>query len=335
MASTWPWDDVRAAAQTGNAGVRCMRGHIVDTSLLCGTCQTTAQPALVPTAGPRVSKPVASLLESVVLVGLWDEQSQQIRNVGSGFIVDKKNGLIVTAGHVLFTMAEGNTFGEPYFGLEHAKAVIGVITDDSHMAKFRYFAKIVAHDIANIDACVLRITSKMEHDVEGEGEDCGTQPEILLINDMEAIKAENLQQLKMTRSFELEETVRILGFNQGGEGLLQQGKHVNRCADFAKGYICKKFKASWDDDSSQVSDSSSSTCFCPREEIVVMCPTISGHSGGPCVNDDGRVVGILSRADSVDRQRCYLVPSSELRDLVIEAKAACRIGMSKWNIETL
>ena len=107
---------------------------------------------------------------------------------------------------------------------------------------------------------------------------------------------------------------------------MEQGKHVSRVADFAKGYVCKKFKALWDESSSE---SSSCASFSPREEIVVMCPTISGHSGGPCVNDEGKVLGILSRADPVDRQRCYLVPASELKALVTKAKHACRVGSLK------
>ena len=72
-------------------------------------------------------------------------------------------------------------------------------------------------------------------------------------------------------------------------------------------------------------------CFCrkwpnptPEEQtlnkIVVICPTIGGHSGGPCVNQQGEVIGILSRADPADRQRCYLVPSSEWLPLVKTAK---------------
>lgn len=31
--------------------------------------------------------------------------------------------------------------------------------------------------------------------------------------------------------------------------------------------------------------------FQPRSEIVVICPTIGGHSGGPCVNQQGEVIG--------------------------------------------
>ena len=76
-----------------------------------------------------------------------------------------------------------------------------------------------------------------------------------------------------------------------------------------------------DDDSTSSGDSSTGDVgFTPRSEIVCLVPTISGHSGGPCLNDEGRVVGILSRADRVDRQRCYLVPSSELRTLVNKAR---------------
>merc|ERR1712046_262165 len=103
----------------------------------------------------------------------------------------------------------------------------------------------------------------------------------------------------------------------------ERGRHVNRSADFAKGYICKKFKAAISDDSSS-SDSSEHMTFLPREEIVIMCPTISGHSGGPCVNDEGKVLGILSRVDPVDRQRCYLVPSTELKTLICKAKKVSR-----------
>ena len=37
-------------------------------------------------------------------------------------------------------------------------------------------------------------------------------------------------------------------------------------------------------------------------------------------NEEGKVVGILSRGDPVDRQRCYLCPSSEIKMLVNKAK---------------
>lgn len=320
-ASTWSWDSVRAAAGTV---VRCMKGHRVDSNLISGIPKVPSPKLEVAnhhfTEMPK--KTVKDLLPSVVVVGLWDCESKVIRNVGSGFFVDRKLGLVITAGHILFQMEAGPNFGIPYFGLANAKVVIGIIREgeDSSNACFRYFAEIVAEDIHNVDACVLRITSRMEEDVDNEAL-LGQQPEISMKS---CIAEENLPALKVTRRYELEETIRILGYNQGGEGRLEQGKHVNRSADFAKGYICKQFKMLEDDNSDSDDESScGANGFSPREEVVIMCPTISGHSGGPCVNDEGKVIGILSRADPVDRQRCYLAPTNELKSLVNKAKKYC------------
>ena len=313
IASTWTWENIQRAVTTSNSGVRCSRGHLMDTSLLCGTsvCPLSTKPA-PPAISPKVSKPVHALLGSVVLVGLWDTVEKRILSVGSGFLVDQERGLVITAGHILFDMKEGGTFGAPYFGLKDAKVVIGVIRGGvGHDAAFRYFAKIVAHDMnSNVDACVLKIMTRLEKDVEGAGDGRADQREV----PVSSLVGEN-PALKLTSNFELEESVRVLGYNQGGEGVLVRGTHINRIPDFAKGYICKRCSVPGDDDSSESSSGSAKT-FSPREEIVVMCPTISGHSGGPCVNAEGAVVGILSRADPVDRQRCYLVPASKLKRLV-------------------
>jgi hypothetical protein len=326
-ASTWSWDSVRAATESGSAVMRCMRGHRVDSNSICGIINKQASlpktadgGGVHDTLAELPKKPVRDLLPSVVVVGLWDSKAKTIRSVGSGFVVDKKLGLVVTAGHVLFDMEKGRNFGTPYLGLKPAKAVIGVIPEggsSGNTAVFRYFADVVADDIHRMDACVLKITTRLEQGVDNDAL-VGEQPETIVNWQQQ----EALPSLKMTRRFELEEAVRILGFNQGGEGRLEQGKHVNRSADFAKGYICKEFKLLDDNDHSESSDSSPSGSggLSPREEIVIMCPTISGHSGGPYVNDEGKVVGILSRADCTDRQRCYLVPSSELKMLVSEAK---------------
>jgi hypothetical protein len=134
------------------------------------------------------------------------------------------------------------------------------------------------------------------------------------LNNPRALKQEQLQSLKMTEKCELEEQVRIVGYNQGGEGLLGPGESLNRYVDFAKGYVCMKFGRG------DVPAGKRRDRFKPREEFVVLCPTIGGHSGGPCVNQQGEVIGILSRADPAERQRCYLVPAKELKVLVNKAK---------------
>ena len=296
--------------------------------------------------------PVQDLLQAVVVVGLWDGKACKVVRVGSGFVVDKKRGLIVTAAHTLVNIwgDKKYPFGENYYGLRQGKVVIGVIPRDAddNVAVFRYFAKIVAKDDSmdqgecHLDACVLRITTRMEKDVaDGNGEGCGVQPERLLLNNPDALKKEKLQALKITEKCELDEQVRVIGYNQGGEGLLGPGQRLNRYVDFARGYVCKKFGTAVDNNESNndgagapVADGPTgvlaamttasvarSDRFLPRKEVVVICPTIGGHSGGPCVNQAGQVIGLLSRADPAESQRCYISPATEWKSLIKKAKS--------------
>jgi hypothetical protein len=332
-ASYWNISTLRSAVKNSEPKIRCQHGHEVDTRLVAGPVDTPQKAEEMMTApATDASVSVQTLLHSVVLVGLWDGKTQKIVRVGSGFVVDKKRGLIVTASHTLMNIwgDKNSPFGEDYYGLRQGKVVIGVIPREAgpdgyaneNVAVFRYFAKIVAKDPAidkgecHIDACVLKITTRLENDVGGNGQGCGSQPEKLLLNNPIAMKNERLQSLKVSARCELEEQVRILGFNQGGEGLLGPGESLSRYADFAKGYVCKKF-ASGEDSSggAKLRDR-----FKPRSEIVIICPTIGGHSGGPCVNQQGEVIGILSRADPAENQRCYLSPTHEWKHLVKLAK---------------
>merc|ERR1711937_296188 len=102
------------------------------------------------------------MLVSVVLVVLWDEDSKGICSVGSGFFVDKKLGLIMTAKHVLFNFENWENTGQPYFGLRNAKVIVGVIPDEekNHSAVFRYFAEIVSDSGDSVDACVIRLKTR-------------------------------------------------------------------------------------------------------------------------------------------------------------------------------
>ncbi len=331
-ASCWDMSTMRSSISNGDGTIRCSYGHRVDTRLVMGPFNNNPSARVDLLGQPRDSEqgvPVNDLLRAVVVVGLWDGKSNKVVRVGSGFIVDKKRGLIVTASHTLMNIWGDKKFpfGENYYGLRQGKVVIGIIPRnkdsdeiDGTRAVFRYFAKIVAKDPSieekgecHIDACVLRITTRMETEVEGDGEGCGEQPEKVLLNNPKALKREKLQNLKVTEKCELDEQVRILGYNQGGEGLLGPGESLNRYVDFARGYVCKKFASSEETDGLRHH-------FKPREEIVVICPTIGGHSGGPCVNQQGEVIGILSRADPAENNRCYLVPTHEWKVLVKQAK---------------
>jgi len=355
-ASSWEFTNIRSAVMKEEVMLRCQHGHRVDLRLIAGFNDTVQHNHKNAVAAGDVdvsdtAVPVQGLLRAVVVVGLWDGKSQKVVRVGSGFIVDRKRGLIVTAAHTLINIwgDKNYPFGENYYGLRQGKVVIGIIPDEvangKDMAVFRYFAKIVSKDPfldngeCKLDACVLKITTRMENDIGGDGEGCGDQPEKLLLNDPRALKNEDLKSLKMTDKCELDEQVRILGYNQGGEGLLAPGESLNRYVDFARGYVCMKFAHGSQDDGGAVSvggrlergTSTGSTGsngnkvrdrFKPRVEYVVICPTISGHSGGPVVNQQGEVIGILSRADPAENQRCYISPTNEWKPLVKQAKFA-------------
>jgi len=320
-----------------NETIRCQRGCIgLDSAALCGIAGQGADALSSQVAHENSVKPskggsFKDLMEGVVLVGLWDGDKKKIIYVGSGFIADRKQGLVITASHVLMEMKSGHKeFGRDYFGLKNGKAVIGVIPrssspsgDGSRSRKpvFRYFAEIIAKDVEHVDACVLRITSRMKEDVGGQGEGCGDQPETSLV------KGEGLTQLKMNQKFAIEELVRILGYNQGGEGLFKKGEYIFRTLDVVRGYVSSEFEndigvnmVEAEGLGSDGQMTSTSGIFRPTREIVVRCPTIPGHSGGPCVNHDGKVIGIVSRQDPVESERCYLVPASELEVLMENAR---------------
>jgi len=308
------WDRV-SEAKTHT--IRCIRGHILDTQTICGIAPATNRSNHGGRRNNEGKKKVNYLFSSVVIVGLWDNERQIITDVGSGFIASKSSGLIVTASHILYNMKTGPGYGARYKGLKNARAIIGVIPCDKgeKPAVFRYFAKIVADDVHNMDACILKITSRLENDVSDHSL-IGQQPEIFL----ESMKEESISKLKTATWCEVEQSARILGFNQSGEGRLDMHRDVDRQPDFVEGYVCKKYKAQTDHSSScDNTPSSEEGNFSPKVEIVVICKTKGGHSGGPCVNDQGQVVGILSRVDPVDPERNYLVPSSAIKALIRKA----------------
>ena len=241
----WNLSQMLSLAETDHI-IRCRYGHGTDIRLLTalqGPFSHTVikeKTSLSYLCDSRNSGTlsISETLKSVVLVGVWDETLQRISHAGSGFVVDKKRGFIVSAAH---TLLDRQRWREQRGG----KIVIGVIPSNSeNVCCFRYFARIISKDpsitnkgFCTVDACVLQITTRMENDVFDTGKAIGDQPEKLLMNSPESMKREKLQCLSVTDKIELDETIRILGFNQGGEGLHEPGREVHRSADFARGYV--------------------------------------------------------------------------------------------------
>lgn len=223
----WGWNQVVQACKMGFTMPRCeAAGHSVDTRLVGGWCKESRYSKSIMenmqhlNSFPRhssteSSKHSDSLVSAVVLVGLFDCNQHKIRRVGSGFIVDAKRGLIVTAAHTLCHWDEGKRFGEPYDGIRNAKVIVGIIpsqsTDFREKAVFRYMAEIVEMDELRMDACVIKIKTRLERDCV----DKLLVPELIL-HDMRSESLDMLEVAKATPA--LEERVRIIGFDQGGEG---------------------------------------------------------------------------------------------------------------------
>ncbi len=246
---------------------------------------------------------VESAKRSVVWVGLWNPQTKQFIHIGSGFIANAEKGLIVTAAHVLLDLKRRSDSVVMNTHNNLKDVVIGIISPDGYKAVHRYMAKIIAKDGKDADACILRIHAKI---LNGDP----NKTRSIIEGDMHL---ERLQALEITKDFSVGNNVFSFGFNQDGHGIFQPGNHINYEADFTPGYIMADMNHSstqgvgpglspvrWSD-----------SVLVPRREIKIHSTTFIGHSGGPCLNEHGDVIGILSRADEADRRICYLVPVPE------------------------
>ena len=257
---------------------------------------------------------------TVVLVGLWDPEENKIIRAGSGFIVDNKRGLIMTVAHTLMEIDNKKCFGKANYGNLYRKVVIGLIPEDGGNATeavIRYFAKIITKDksidknkICQVDACVLQITTKMDSDVDGDR--CGEVAECPIMHGK--MKNENLNKLNIDGEIVDPDTdVAIIGFNQKWEGFINSSGKVNLIVDYVYGKVSiPNFKYTLDFEEKNK--------YQPKAETIVICAATTGHSGGPCINREGNVIGMMCRKNDKNEQRCYLVPSCELIALLKKAK---------------
>ena len=259
---------------------------------------------------------------ATVLVALWDKSREYLRNVGSGFIADEKCGLIVTAAHLLFDVEldEAEESGI-YYGLDNAAAVVGLYNDNngSESSMSLYIAEILTgHDLQNVDVCVLRTMKKFKKPIPIPiSRTLRVQSDIMVeLNyayNMNHELNEGFSKLEFSREdVALEMSVAALGFSFVGGGIYSTDEEFLNPNPFSSdGKITKP--------------TTSATCrpsgvgrrHCPLSEIAVDCPLFQGCAGGPCVNSDNEVVGIMSRAI---RGRVYLAPSKLIMPILESGK---------------
>jgi len=314
-ANVWKVDNNSVYEQMGPT-VLCNSGHKVSTKMIYGWLGALSTTAHTYLRNDTPGKLTEELLESVVLIGLWDLNEGRIMCVGSGFVADSSAGLIITAAHVLYDFVEGSKVGPKYKGRTRAKVIIGTMKEGD-TASFTYSAEIMTNTITNVDAVVLRITTKFNIPFQCPSFSFKPQPEIAI--NYGKFKYEEIKSLKLMKP-RIDEQIRIIGFIQRGEGIWEQGNINNHTPSVFRGNVCSIKEC--------VSPilQNDTDIFTTRSEITVECNSFPGQSGGPCVNQDGKVIGILTSMHPNNNGICYVAPISELQLLVSDAKE--RISLS-------
>mgnify|MGYP000039710942 CR=1 FL=1 len=297
-------DEVRGGLENDRKTIQCQRGHAAIVNLLAGSGDYDDN--------SQVDSKEADVRQAVVLIGLYDDRqrTEKIIRLGSGFVADSERGLIVTSARNVMQIDGEERFGQNYDGILGAKIVVGVIPKEGGSdAVFRYYAKLIAKDpsldnpntqYCRVDACVLKITSRFEDDVGGNGDECSDEIEVLLRDNPDKVRAQGLVPLPLTVSYKLQDRVRMLGYEQKDE--------VNRQFSKVEGYVCQE-KIETDTGPLRYH-------YQPLKTIVVMARAKYGLSGAPCVNENGEVIGILGGADPGEDLRSFVVPVSEWRGLL-------------------
>ena len=305
-ACCWSMNNMKLSETCKN----CANGHRVDTSLLCGqSCKSRVQERLT-NFDDRNSVKFNDVVEGIVQIGVYSSEKRGLVKLGSGFVADKENGLIISANH---TVLERENDG--YWECVGDKILIGVTSrdDEEHPIAFRYLARVVAKDasvenggLCEVDACVLKIYAKLQHDVY-DGEDIDEIPQMRLSK--KKLVKEDLQMLKIREDYKIEQTVRLIGFSQGGVKIVPEGSYLFQNIGCLPGTVVGRNTYNFE---------STEGSYSPKKEISVYCETEVGESGGPCINEQGEVIGILSRGHST---LSYLVPASEWKGMLNRAKA--------------
>ena len=324
-AAVWSWSRVREASQRSDrGGLTCENNHRVDLRYLTGQTLPSHRPiAYQEQSSFNENVHYTKICPGVCLIGLWD--GHRIHRCGSGFVVDAKRGLIVTAGHVVIdpsgSAAPPNSFFRRqarYYGLSRGQVLVGLppfskVTNPNSPvgpeAVWRYVARIDTEDVCNVDAAVLRITARLENDVDNHEDLLSAFNNIRALKTQEDFQSEGLHQLKLSPRCEIEQNVRLIGYGQTTE------TSIDRSIEVYRGYVSRKFM------NSEWRGRSDRGYVWKHYFSIVTSLTLEGQSGCPCVNDQAQVIGILSQADRADKNKCFVVPTGEFIHIISDARS--------------
>jgi S1-C subfamily serine protease len=324
-AAVWSWSRVREASQRSDRGVlTCENNHRVDLRYLTGQALPSHRPiAYQEQSSFNENVHYTKICPGVCLIGLWD--GHRIHRCGSGFVVDAKRGLVVTAGHVVIdpsgSAAPPNSFFRRqarYYGLSRGQVLVGLppsskVTNPNSPvgpeAVWRYVARIDTEDVCNVDAAVLRITARLENDVDNHEDLLSEFSNIRALKTQEDFQSEGLHQLKLSPRCEIEQNVRLIGYGQTTE------TSIDRSIEVYRGYVSRKFM------NSEWRGRSDRGYVWKHYFSIVTSLTLEGQSGCPCVNDQAQVIGILSQADRADKNKCFVVPTGEFIHIISDARS--------------
>ena len=321
-AAVWSWSRVREASQRNDRGVlTCENNHKVDLRYLTGeTLPCHRQIAYQEQSSFSENVHYTKICPGVCLIGLWD--GHRIHRCGSGFVVDAKHGLVVTAAHVVIdpsgSAAPPNSFlrrQAHYYGLPSGQVLIGLPPGGSNPnspvgpeAVWRYTGRIHTDDVCNVDAAVLRITARFDNDVDNHENLLAAFDNIRSLDTQEDFRSEGLHQLKLSPRCEIEQNVRLIGYGQ------TTASSIDRSIEVYRGYVARKFM------NSEWRGRSDRGYVWKHYISIVTSLTLGGQSGCPCVNDQGEVIGILSQADRADKNKCFVVPTGEFIHIISDAR---------------
>lgn len=223
---------------------------------------------------------------SVVLVGCWDKKQGKVIQVGSGFIAETHHGFIVTSRSNV-VCAVGCR--------ENLTPIIGVTCKGTSNTVWQYTAEIALGRNSiflekNLDCCILQIKSKFHFPIPTSNLFFSTQKTW-------KVSCDELEQygcLSTTKE-RPDRCVLTFGFtvrtNRPNDCSITDEMSTTPSFIFgALGHIEKEL-----------------------DMITLKTPYIRGTSGAPCLNQDGQVIGVVTKGREEYADKCKLVSAAAIR----------------------